>query len=827
MFVSSAEAKYGGGSGTPEDPYLIASSADMQAIGTDPGDWDKHFELTADINLAPYTAATFNIIGTYPDNPFVGTFDGNSHVISNFTYTCDDEAFIGIFSYVNDPNAEIKDLGLTSPDINALDSSSVGPLVGWLRDGAVTGCYVDDGSVSGDYGIGGLIGDNSGTINNCYAMCDVSGNFFVGGLVGISDEEATLIDCYAVGNVSGNSYIGGLVGENSGNISDCYATGDVTAVSDAGGLVGLNYLDDSHHGIISNCRSAGVVTGRYYVGGLVGDNYGSILQSYSRSTVTTIGAMPQYSGGLVGRNFGGNLGANGDANGVILDCYADVNISNGYGFVGGLAGSNDSGKISNSYSVGSVFGIVETGAFVGENINGGIVSACFWDQNTSNWPGSPAGTGLPTSQMQTEGTFISAGWDFNAPVWITYSDGNDYPTLYGQPWIYYVDANDGNDINNGLTPTTPFATIQAGIDAASNCQMVLVQPGLYSESFDFGGKSIRLTSSDPTDANIVKTTVIGGAIYFDGIERPDCLLTGFKIQDFNVLDFNDVIIYGYGTSAEISRCIISGNAPCNSPVLNDCDGVISNCVIADNEAGCGIPYPVIFDCDGLIKNCTIAGNVAGLSLTDGSLKMENCIIYGNIWNQIAVTDSGILDISYSNVQGGLDDVLGNGQVNWELGNIDADPCFVRLGNWLSLTELIEGNYHLKSSGWRLSEDNQEWISDIATSRCIDAGNPGMGLGDELMSLPGDPNNDFTINLRVNMGAYGSTDQASMPPTGWALLADINNDGWVGFDELDVLTDNWLETTQYQPCDLNRDGIVNSDDFAILAAQWLATTSWYE
>ena len=57
-------AQYGGGSGTAEDPYLIYTAEEMNAIGADPNDWDKHFLLMADIDLSGYMYSSFNLIGT-------------------------------------------------------------------------------------------------------------------------------------------------------------------------------------------------------------------------------------------------------------------------------------------------------------------------------------------------------------------------------------------------------------------------------------------------------------------------------------------------------------------------------------------------------------------------------------------------------------------------------------------------------------------------------------------------------------------------------------------------------------------------------------------
>ncbi len=48
-----AQAQYSGGTGDPNDPYQIATAEDLIALGETPEDYDKHFILTADIDLDP------------------------------------------------------------------------------------------------------------------------------------------------------------------------------------------------------------------------------------------------------------------------------------------------------------------------------------------------------------------------------------------------------------------------------------------------------------------------------------------------------------------------------------------------------------------------------------------------------------------------------------------------------------------------------------------------------------------------------------------------------------------------------------------------------
>ena len=239
--VVSAGTYSGGGNGIAEQPYRIATAADMNNIGAHTEDWGSHFVMVNDVNLAEYTGMQFNIIGIDWYNSFTGVFDGNGHTISNFTYTTTDNDYIGLFGYVDDANVLIKDLTLVTPDVNAAGYSDyVGCLVGRLQSGTISGCGIEEGSVTGDDCAGGLVGLNHSTISNCYAVAGVSGDCFTGGLVG--SGYGTISNCYATGSVTGTSHdIGGLVGDNSGTISNCYSVGGVSGGDWTGGLVGYNY----------------------------------------------------------------------------------------------------------------------------------------------------------------------------------------------------------------------------------------------------------------------------------------------------------------------------------------------------------------------------------------------------------------------------------------------------------------------------------------------------------------------------------------------------------------------------------------------------------
>ena len=432
------QAKYGGGSGEPNDPYLIYTAEQMNTIGANWDDWDKDFKLMADIDLSSYTETDFNIIGTGYLPAFTGVFDGNGHTISNFTYTSTDLPGVGIFGYIVGPDTRISNLGMIDPNVDAGTGVGVGSLAGWIEMGAITNCYVVDGSVSGEGHVGGLVGKNTGSITDCYATGSVTGFSFVGGLVGSNTSRSgrrgglysgTIRNCYSSGSVTGDySDVGGLVGRNNGTITNCYANGDVASTGRlVGGLAG------SSDGTITDCYTAGNVSGADEVGGLVGRNDGRVMASCSFASIKGRDEV----GGLVGRN---------SYHGEIVDCYSNGNVL-GQGYVGGLVGNNHLvvsrgggqyyGTVRTCYSATAVSGDQQIGGLVGYDQGGGVRD-CFWDISTSGQTISDGGTGKTTAEMQMATTFLDAGWDFVAEsvngtedIW-SICEGTSYPRLVWQ-----------------------------------------------------------------------------------------------------------------------------------------------------------------------------------------------------------------------------------------------------------------------------------------------------------------------------------------------------------------------------------------------------------
>jgi len=635
FFVLPAQAKYGGGTGEPNDPYLIFDANQMNAIGADANDWDKHFLLCADIDLSGFTGTSFNIIGN-----FTGVFDGNGHTISNFTYTSTGTKGIGLFGLVFGSNAEIKNLGLIDPNVSA--GEVVGSLVGCLMFGTVTNCYAEGGNISGDYAVGGLVGGNGGTISNCHSSASVSGEYGVGGLVGRNDvglnDVCKITNCYSTGSISGISYIGGLVGLNYvSKITNCYSTGSISGVSYIGGLVGYNIAAE-----ITNCYSTGGVSGEDDVGGLVGHNNSdlrTITNCYSTGSVFGNDDV----GGLVGYNYG-----------TITDCYSSGSVT-GDSSVGGLVGSNFRGKITNCYSTGRVSGTYNVGGLVGYNEKG-EVTASFWDIETSRQITSAGGTGKTTAEMKMQVTFMDAGWNFENIWWIL--EGAGYPGLcweekYGggsgepnDPYLIYT-AEQMNTIGACQRDWDKCFKLMADIDLSvytgTTYNIIGNGGNPFTGVFDGNGYTISYFTHTSSGKRYIGL--------FGYVEGSNAEVKNLGLIDPNVdAGYYSVwvgTLVGYLEEGTISGCFVKGggiigNDYVGGLVGSNHLGTIINCRSDCSIVGISVAGGLTGHNGGTISNCDSSSDVWGFypvgGLTgfskDGTI--NNCCATGSATGDICV-----------------------------------------------------------------------------------------------------------------------------------------------------------------------------------------------
>ena len=291
-------------------------------------------------------------------------------------------------------------------------------------------------------------------------------------------------------------------------------------------------------------------------------------------------------------------------------------------------------------------------------------------------------------------------------------------------------------------------TIQAGINASTNSDTVLVQPNTYFENINYNGKLITVASLFLTtqDTTYISSTIIdgnsnGSVVTFINNEDLSAVLCGFTItnglgggtypnyygggitcRNFSNPSLEDIKITGNSTTAygggiycfnisspSLENVTISSNSAYSGGGIfcEDSSPNFQNVTISDNyadEFGGGIycfqmSYPSM-------EKVTIIGNFAyyggGICCHFSNLSLTNSIVWNNnMWEIYLI--SGAVTATYSDIEGGW-----TGE-----GNIDSDPLFVDPAN---------GDYHL-------TED----------SPCIDTGDPASSL---------DP--DGTI---ADMGAY--------------------------------------------------------------------------
>ncbi len=290
LFTAACLAKYSGGTGEPNDPYLIATPNDLNAIGTDPNDLYRNFKMVADINLASFIFDTAIISpdkkdsGTYDYTgvAFDGIFDGNNHTIENLnidtggTYN----SYLGLFGAI-DANGFVVDLTLNKVIIRGQNFSCYIAGICGINYGKVDKCSTRDQLILGgdsdnnagicgeNYGdisrcmvaeltvessdstnLGGVCGTNYGIIDRCFADSEINGLGFSrshGGLCGFN--RGHISNCYAKGRVSGTDRLGGICGQIWGEtITNSYSTTEVADVFLAGGFCGL-----IQSGSIENC----------------------------------------------------------------------------------------------------------------------------------------------------------------------------------------------------------------------------------------------------------------------------------------------------------------------------------------------------------------------------------------------------------------------------------------------------------------------------------------------------------------------------------------------------------------------------------------------
>lgn len=368
--------------------YMLVN--DLMSLQSIQSNLSGNYALGKDIDATPtsnwnnglgFQPIGYSLSGQYYEhgqNSFSGKLNGNGNSIRNI--------------YINRPY-----------------QTKVG-LIGELS-GSVWDIALEDGSVTGNEAVGGLVGLNRGNVGNSESSVNIFGMRYMGGLVGANMSAA----------------YGGLFNTQItwiyATINNGRSSGDVTTLTggvNAGGLVGYNY-----YGIISDSHATGKVdatagpggSSSGGAGGLVGMDEGRVLRSFATGNVSGV----DYVGGLIGIGAAGGL----------ENSYATGRVT-GRQHVGALIGFNE-GSILNSYATGAVSGSVNVGGLGGTDSQPPYyywtTTNSYWDMNTTGRASSAGGTGKTTSELMQQNTY--AGWDFTN-VW-QINEGTSYPTLRTSP----------------------------------------------------------------------------------------------------------------------------------------------------------------------------------------------------------------------------------------------------------------------------------------------------------------------------------------------------------------------------------------------------------
>ena len=438
--IGDTPPAYGGGRGTPEDPFRVGTVEQFIAIGYRPADFDKAFALTADLDFDGMDCNQVLPIGL-EQLAFSGQFDGRSHSLSDLSILRPDDRCVGVFGIVGPSNVFPRGQTIHY-DFNE------GRSFGWgvahqsrfdytpATTVPIRNLHLRDVTVVGQEYVGGLIGLGQVVVEDCSVSGEVTGLSMVGGLLGRA-MRGGLSGCSVDACVTGEFAVGGLAGATwlgeGLTVEDCLVRGSVTGQLHTGGLIGFA---QGASDVISRSRAECDVQGGYFTGGCFGSTTGStIAKSCARGEVT---------GGNWTGGFAGQL-----VYAAVADSYFVGGVS-GEKNVGGFVGRCNQEHIARCYAAASVTASdVDSqcplaGGFAGHagTLNDGCLDACvveaegcFWDMGVSGpvpaVGNCPSGVvflpGLTTSQMQTAATFLAAGWDFDN-IW-TVCEGLDYPRL--------------------------------------------------------------------------------------------------------------------------------------------------------------------------------------------------------------------------------------------------------------------------------------------------------------------------------------------------------------------------------------------------------------
>ena len=438
------------------------------------------------------------------------------------------------------------------------------------------------------------------------------------------------------------------------------------------------------------------------------------------------------------------------------------------------------------------------------------------DQGNSYSAGDRSATYQLMSKVAVYGGFPNGGGNWstrNPQTNVTILDGDIGTDDDNSDNSYHILTGSGTDasaILDGFTIEKGYYVAGSGAGIVNIEGSPTISRCRFSQNLASNGAAIYNIRSNPiiTDCEFYQNTTAptsnaGGGMYNNG-SSPVILHCEFVE---NWARWGGGAIYNHaGSHALIQNCLFVRNGSSGYG-----GGAIHNSSTSTTE---NHTYPIITCCT-FYQN-TATENGGGIYNRRGSAPiMTNCILWNNSDGGPQDYSAQIFDNSGSNTVLNYCDVQGWTASMSGLGNINQDPLFFNTAG---------DDYHLKSNGWRWDPSITGWGYDSETSRCIDAGSPGYSItGEEplVAQIPG-----YGENIRINMGTYGGTKEASMPPYNWTVLSDVNNDGACNLIDYAELSREWISGGDELPCDFDRDDTVELGDLTLMLQDFLNETTWH-
>lgn len=234
-----AESTFSGGDGSANNPYLIATTADMDQLAADVNAggenlyYGKHFRLTSNLDYTNVTkdetGNNYTPVGLFysdgiTNKPFRGFFDGYGHTIKGIRVSYRNDISggtngVGIFGFIQDGSVK----NLTVEDC-VFKGTTVGGVVGYNYGATIKNTHVKSSVIIGSdesptANHGGIAGRNhlgtvEGNISEAQVICNEGQSCSIfGGVVGHALSSTTKNNLYLGTTVEGGSYVGWIVGK--------------------------------------------------------------------------------------------------------------------------------------------------------------------------------------------------------------------------------------------------------------------------------------------------------------------------------------------------------------------------------------------------------------------------------------------------------------------------------------------------------------------------------------------------------------------------------------------------------------------------------------